>query len=263
MTNSWIRGAAAALGLLAAAGCSESTLELAVARDGSAVLTIVSAAHPDELDRIRPMLPAFQAMGFDTSFFEALRAAQDPDAALPREAFVNFGRQWGGELRLDRLERFPAGSGATGVRAVYRAADVRKLQWTPHAGRRDRLRFDFVGGKSPIFKIIPETEGRSNLGQPANRSIQALDGWIASALDTLRARAVVRVDGVIRQTGARRRAGDRAIVLADFNGPAMNLDTVMRIGQMRTLADAHALSLQPPEGVFLESPARPIIIRFE
>jgi hypothetical protein len=263
MNRLGLRLAAAIAGLLATAGCSESVMELAIGRDGSAVLTMASAAHRDELARVRPMLPAFQAMGFDTSLADALWAAQDPNAALPREAFENFAKQWGGTLRLDRLERFTLDSGAIGVRAIYRAPDVRALQWTPQPGRRDRLRFEFVGGKSPIFKIVPEIEGRSNLGQPASRSIRALDGWIASALDTLRARVVVRVDGVIKQTGARRRAGDRAIVLAEFNGHEMNLDTVMRIGRVRTLGDAHVLSLQPAAGVFLESPARPIIIRFE
>lgn len=246
------------------AGCAECEMDLKVSRQGSAVLTVQAVAAAEDLEAIEPMIPALRAMGLDMSLTEALLASRNPSAPIPRAPFVNFARSFGPELKLDRVERTARG-GKSGIRAVYRAADVSRLAWKAPAPAQDRVRMHFTPGRAALFRIVPDMAAgsRPTSGQDEGFSIQALDGLISAALKPLRARVTVSVEGRILQTSAARKAGDSSVVIADVDGRRLGVDALLRLGSTKGLSDAGALAAKPPAGVFLQDPTQPLVIRFE
>ena len=246
------------------AGCAECDIDLRVSPKGSAVMTVQAVAAPEDLDQIKPWIPALRAMGLDMSLTEALLAAHDSKAPLPRAPFESFARAFGPDLQLDHVERMARGK-KSGVRAVYRAADVSRIRWSAPAPARDRVSVHFTPGRAALLRVIPEAPAGSHptLGPDGGFSIQALDGVISDALKPLRGRVTVSVEGRILQTSAARKSGNSSVVIAEFDGRRMGVDSLLRLASVKGLADAGQLSTKPPAGVFLENPAQPLVIRFE
>ncbi|MBP7275211.1 MAG: hypothetical protein KBA51_03300 [Kiritimatiellae bacterium] len=245
-------------------GCAECELDLAVSKQGAAVMTVQAVAAPEDLDRIKPLVPTLRAMGMDMSLTEALLAARIPSKEIPPAAFENFARMFGPKLQMDGVTRTSVGR-KTGVRAVFRAARVSDLYWSSSGQAGDRVGFHFVPGRAAIFRILPPAaaDAHPTSGQKDRGSIQALDKLLGAALAPLRARVTVTVDGQILQTSAARKSGASSVVVAQADGRRMGLDTLMRMSTVKSVGDIQAIAERPPAGVFLENPVQPLVIRFE
>ena len=252
----------AATMLSGAAGCADSSIEMTVARDGSATLQIKSMSSAEGREKLRDALPLLKIFGMQTGMAEMMLQQAESNQPLPRKDFEEMARAFGPGVKLTALTRTRDGA-SRGFRAEYRIPDVSKLQMLAEKDGSG-VKFDFVRGKNPILKILPArgAQSRPTLGWPKADSIQALDGVVAPWLRELRARAVVKVAGRIQQTNGRQE-GASTVVLATVQGRKMRAADMIALMSLHGIQDVEALHRNPPAGIFVENPARPLIIRFE
>jgi hypothetical protein len=250
-------------GLLAmASGCSDSTAELTVRKDGSARIVLRSSAAAAGREHLRKTLPLIEMMGVNTELPRLLLDQGSADAPLDTRELEAWAKEFGPGVRMVSSRRI-AGQGRSGFEAVFRADRIRdvRIQGTPASA--GGVAFDFVAGDAPILKIIPRAGVESEGGfENSGILFQALDDVVAPLMNGFRLKTTVRVEGRILQAGAERMEGGSSVVLLDLAGSRMNAAGLAELMGVKSVADLARLRRRGLPGIHVANLRTPLVIRF-
>ncbi len=260
---------AGALGVLTG-GCVDGAAELKVNRDGSGRLALRVFATRDGVERARNSSEFLRMAGIRVPVLDMLgpgAGAENP--LISRTQFEQFAREMGPGVRLVSTRRLGAGTARDGVEAIYAVPDLRTLRFDPSAAGEapaaapPGLRFDFVRGAAPIFKILPH--GRSG-GRPAEAaaggSPAMLERMLNDWLSGFRMRATVTTEGTVVRAGQAAVVPPSTVVLADIRGDRMRAGDLLKLAMARDLGDLVPLSGRSRPGLQVVNPSEPLIIQF-